>query len=124
METGRLGDLETWRHGDWETWRPGDRETWRRFVEGGAAVLHTVGAKSSVFHKTAYSCSVISRFVIQLQPNGLFFMQKSKGYINNPRNCRFSGRETSKMHLGTQKGVLGSLMEHREWKRKRQRASK
>ena len=63
-------------------------------------VCHTVAAKWLVFH------------------------EKSKDYINNPRNCRFSGRETSKMHLGTQKGVLGSLMEHRKWKRKRQRASK
>ena len=46
-----------------------------RFVEGDPVVLHTVGAECSVFPKTAYSCSVIFRFVIQLQPNDLFFMK-------------------------------------------------
>ena len=50
----------------------------RRFSEGGPAVLPTVETECPVFQKTAYSCSVISKFVIQLQPTGLFFMKTQR----------------------------------------------
>ena len=111
LETWRLGDWETWRLGDLETWRLGDQETWRRCVEGGAAVLHTVRAKSSVFQKTAYSCSVISMFVIQLQPNELFFMKFPRLTSRILATVDFQVWESSKVHFGSHfgspRGVFG-----------------
>ena len=88
----------------------------RRFVEGGPAVLHTVRAKSSVFQKTTYSCSVISMFVIQLQPNDLFFMKFPRLTSRILATVDFQVWESSKVHFGAPKG-------HRKWKRKRKRKS-
>ena len=78
-----------------------------RFVEGDPAVLHTVGAECSVFPKTAYSCSVIFRFVIQLQPNGLFFMQNPRVTSIILATVDFQFWKRRKCILDTQNGSWG-----------------
>ncbi len=78
-----------------------------RFVEGDPAVLHTVGAECSVFPKTAYSCSVIFRFVIQLQPNGLFFMKNPRVTSIILATVDFQVGKRRKCILGLKKGSWG-----------------